>query len=65
MIVELSPLKFSDRTFSILSNSGNVLFEYFRPRHATACRLWTASGGVHALLVLEQTDFSTSTTQAA
>ena len=26
MIVELSPLKFSDRTFSILLNSGNVFF---------------------------------------
>ena len=65
MIVDLSPLNFSDRTFSILSNSGNVLFEYFRPRHATACRLWTASGGVHAFLMLEQTEFSTSTTQGA
>ena len=25
------------------------------------CRLWTASGGVHALLVLEPTECSTST----
>ena len=65
MIVDLCPLNFSDRAFSILSNSGNVLFEYFRPRHATACRLWTASDGVHAFLMLEQTEFSTSTTQGA
>ena len=27
----------------------------------TTCRLWTASGGVHALLVLEQIKCSTST----
>ena len=25
------------------------------------CRLWTASGGIHALLVLEPTECSTST----
>ena len=29
------------------------------------CRLWTASGGVHALLVLEPTKCSTSTTLRA
>ena len=29
------------------------------------CRLWTASGGVHALLVLEPTVCSTSTKQGA
>ena len=32
---------------------------------AVTCRLWTASSGVHALLVLEPTDFSTSTKQEA
>ena len=35
------------------------------PRHhngfVAACRLWTASGGVHALLVLEPTESSRST----
>ena len=29
------------------------------------CRLWTASDGVHALLVLEPTECSTSTKQGA
>ena len=29
------------------------------------CRLWTVSGGVYALLVLEPTDCSTSTRQGA
>ena len=29
------------------------------------CRLWTAGGGVHALLVLEPTERSTSTKQGA
>ena len=29
------------------------------------CRLWTASDGVHTLLVLEQTECSTSTKQGA
>ena len=29
------------------------------------CRLWTASGGVHALLVLEPTECSTSTRPGA
>ena len=29
------------------------------------CRLWTAGGGVHALLVLEPTECSTSTKQGA
>ena len=29
------------------------------------CRLWTASGRVHALLVLEPTERSTSTRQGA
>ena len=31
----------------------------------TTCRLWTASGRVHALLVLEPTECSTSTSQGA
>ena len=29
------------------------------------CQLWMASGGVHALLVLEPTECSTSTRQGA
>ena len=29
------------------------------------CRLWTASGGVHALLVLEPTEYSISTSVGA
>ena len=65
MIVELSPSNFQIQHFQFYQTSSNVLFEYFRPRYATACRLWTASGGVHALLVLEPTEFSTSTTQGA
>ena len=39
------------------------------PQHhngfVATCRLWTASGEVHALLVLEPTECSTSTKQRA
>ena len=34
---------------------------HHRNGFVTTCRLWAASGGVHALLVLEPTECSTST----
>ena len=34
---------------------------YHHNGFVVACQLWTASGGVHALLVLEPTECSTST----
>ena len=41
----------------------------YLPHHrngfVATCRLWTASGGVHALLVLEPTECSTSTRPGA
>ena len=39
------------------------------PQHrngfVTTCQLWTASGGVHTLLLLEPIEYSTSTSQGA
>ena len=42
--------------------------QYAHPPHngfVAKCRLWTASGRVHALLLLEQTECLTSTKQGA
>ena len=38
---------------------------YHHNAFVATCRLWMASGGVHALLVLEPTECSTSTKQGA
>ena len=38
---------------------------HHRNGFAVTCRLWMASRGVHALLVLEPTECSTSTKQGA
>ena len=43
-----------------------IQFQCVYPPHhhngfVATCRVWTASGGVHALLVLEPTECSTST----
>ena len=41
----------------------------YPPHHpngfVATCRLWTVNGGVHALIVLEPTECSTSTKQGA
>ena len=45
------------------------IFQGAHPHHhngfVATCRLWAASGGGHALLVLEPTECSTSTKQGA
>ena len=38
---------------------------YHRNGFVATCQLWTTRGDVHALLVLEATDCSTSTRQGA
>ena len=51
----------SSRSYHVQSNHLPHLYNSF----VTTCRLRTASGGVHALLVLEPTECSTTTKQGA
>ena len=40
-----------------------ALLPHHHKNFVATCRLWMASGGIHALLVLEPTNCSTSTKQ--